>query len=87
MIRGSFYEAALETLNEAHKACLKHPDRPVLGMSHGPFSGVNKALGIVGTLEEIVQNQASRIRYMREENLRAKRKGLRAAVKFWKFIK
>lgn len=26
-------------------------DRPVLGMSHGPFSGVNEVLGIVSELE------------------------------------
>jgi len=35
----------------AHDACFKHPDRELLGMSNGPFSGVNEALGIVDLLE------------------------------------
>lgn len=46
-----FYDKALKALNAAHLACFKHPERGVLGMSTGPFSGVNKALGIVATLE------------------------------------
>ena len=35
-----------------HDACLKHPERDVLGMSHGPFSGANEALGIIAQLED-----------------------------------
>jgi hypothetical protein len=45
------YDQALEALQAAHVACLNHPDRDVLGMSHGPFSGVNVALGIIAKLE------------------------------------
>ena len=45
------YEEASEALQEAHNACFKHTERDVLGMSHGPFSGVNKALGIISQLE------------------------------------
>lgn len=46
------YQAALVALQQAHDACFQHPERDVLGMSHGPFSGVNVALGIVTLLEE-----------------------------------
>ena len=49
------YDEALAALEEAHKACFTNERLPVLGMSHGPFSGVNKALGIVDTLEREVQ--------------------------------
>lgn len=49
---GPLYNKALEALQSAHAACLNHPDRDVLGMSNGPFSGVNVALGIVARLEE-----------------------------------
>ena len=45
------YRRASEALDAAHKACFNHPGRDVLGMSHGPFSGVNVALGIVSGLE------------------------------------
>lgn len=45
------YNQALEALQGAHKANFDHPDRDVLGMSSGPFSGVNVALGIVDNLE------------------------------------
>lgn len=45
------YNEALKALEKAHSACYKHPDRDVLGMSHGDFSGVNVALGIIKTLE------------------------------------
>lgn len=46
-----YYDKAREALDAAHKACFNHPDRGVLGMSSGPFSGVNVALGIIATLE------------------------------------
>lgn len=46
------YTKALYALQAAHDACFKHPERGVLGMSHGPFSGVNEALGIIASLEE-----------------------------------
>ncbi len=50
----SSYTKALEALENAHKACYGHSDRPLLGMSHGPFSGVNMALGIIAELEDAV---------------------------------
>jgi hypothetical protein len=50
-----YYNKALKALNEAHKACYKcwekDTDRNPVGMSHGPFSGVNEVLGIVSQLE------------------------------------
>jgi hypothetical protein len=52
------YTKALKALKEAHEACFKHPDRDLLGMSSGPFSGVNEALGIISSLEE--ENQMLR---------------------------
>lgn len=51
------YDKALKALSEAHQACFKHEDRDTLGMSHGPFSGVNEALGIVLKLETLVAAQ------------------------------
>ena len=50
-MRGPLYIKANEALDAAHKACFDHPNRDVLGMSHGPFSGVNVALGIIARLE------------------------------------
>lgn len=47
-----YYDRAKTALEAAHKACYDHPNRGPIGMSHGPFSGVNEALGIVATLEE-----------------------------------
>src|ERR1051326_1960928 len=51
-MQGPFYIKANKALDEAHKACLGHLDRDVLGMSSGPFSGVNEALGIIKKLED-----------------------------------
>lgn len=48
------YTAASRALREAHKACLKHPNRKVLGMSSGPFSGTNVVLGIIADLEDLL---------------------------------
>lgn len=45
------YDRALKALQAAYDACYNHPGRDVLGMSHGPFSGVNEVLGIVDRLE------------------------------------
>lgn len=45
------YDLALEALQAAHNACFNHSERDVLGMSNGPFSGVNTALGIIYKLE------------------------------------
>jgi len=45
------YDRALAALQSAYDACYKHPERNSLGMSIGPFSGVNVALGIVAMLE------------------------------------
>ena len=56
-----FYDRCLKALDEAHKACFKHPDRDILGMSHGPFSGVNEVLGIVDSLEVFIDRQAKYI--------------------------
>jgi hypothetical protein len=56
-----FYDKALVALEAAHTACYeKHAD--ALGMSHGPFSGVNEALGIVASLEEENQRLSSALR-------------------------
>jgi hypothetical protein len=49
--RGPLYSRALKALQAASDACFKQPERDVLGMSHGPFSGVNEALGIIVLLE------------------------------------
>ncbi len=49
------YNAACRALKSAHEACFKHPDRGALGMSYGPFSGVNEALRIVDQLERRVK--------------------------------
>lgn len=51
LLERTHYKKALDALQAAHDACFKAPDRDVLGMSHGPFSGVNVALGIVDDLE------------------------------------
>jgi hypothetical protein len=52
MTERPYYERAAKALEAAHKACFNSPDRGVVGMSSGPFSGVNEALGIVALLEE-----------------------------------
>lgn len=44
------YEFARSALQKAHDACMAAPG-DVLKMSHGPFSGVNKALGLI-TMQE-----------------------------------
>jgi len=46
------YQEVLEALQGAHRACFHHQERDALGMSNGPFSGVNKALEIVARLEQ-----------------------------------
>lgn len=61
LVKRPAYSAALNALESAHKACFDHPDRPLIGMSHGPFSGVNVALGIVAELEECCAISAARI--------------------------
>ena len=48
----SAYLKAKEALDEAYLACYNHKERDVLGMSHGPFSGVNVALSIIKQLED-----------------------------------
>lgn len=63
---GPQYQAALAALQQAHDACFKHPERDVLGMSHGPFSGVNVVLGIVTLLEE--ENQQLKKMLARKSN-------------------
>ena len=51
MVDSPNYAKALEALQAAHDACFRDKSRDVLGMSHGPFSGVNVALGIIVRLE------------------------------------
>ena len=51
MVDSPNYAKALEALQAAHDACFRDERRDVLGMSHGPFSGVNVALGIIVRLE------------------------------------
>ncbi|WP_320202443.1 Lar family restriction alleviation protein [Agrobacterium rosae] len=48
----SLYRKVNAALDAAHKACFNHPDRGPIGMSHGAFSGVNFALGVVADLEK-----------------------------------
>lgn len=62
-----YYDQALAALEDAHKACFRHPDRPLLGMSYGPFSGVNTALGIVAQLEESLAEANEEIAFLKEE--------------------
>jgi hypothetical protein len=52
MANRELYQRASAALDAAHKACFEHPDRGPTGMSHGAFSGVNVALGIVAQLED-----------------------------------
>lgn len=61
------YERAKNALEAAYQACYKHPDRDILGMSHGPFSGVNEALGIVTTLEEDNKKLKQRISQLEQQ--------------------
>ena len=65
-----FYKQAQEALDAAHKACFNHPDRGVIGMSHGPFSGVNEALGIIATLEETITALSSELAEAKRESAR-----------------
>lgn len=46
-------EVARQALYAAHEACRRANDDvgDVIGLSHGPFSGVNVALGMLATLE------------------------------------
>lgn len=53
------YDKAWEALKEAYDACFNYADRGAIGMSHGPFSGVNVALGIIAELED--ENAALRM--------------------------
>jgi hypothetical protein len=69
-----YYQKALEALQAAHDACLKAPDRDVLGMSYGPFSGVNVALGIISELEAERERLLFRCRHLERKKLRAAKK-------------
>lgn len=55
---GELVRMARAALEEAHKACFNHPDRRPMGMSHGPFSGVNFALGALASVG--TQNSAQK---------------------------
>lgn len=61
------YDRASQALDAAHKACFHHPDRGAVGMSHGPFSGVNVALGIIAGLEESNYHRGHEIDRLRSE--------------------
>lgn len=63
-----YYDKALKALQEAHDACYKHKDRDLLGMSTGPFSGVNEALGIITILEEENYNLKQLLRSKKNED-------------------
>jgi hypothetical protein len=63
-------DRALSLLEGAHQACLKSPDRDVLGMSHGPFSGVNEVLGMFAVIEQDFKRAAARITELEAENAR-----------------
>lgn len=65
--RRRFYNIALAALQDAHTACFKHPDRDVLGMSHGPFSGVNQVLGLIDELEAKLERLRFRERHLQRE--------------------
>lgn len=67
-----YYNKALKALETAHKACYNHPDRDLLGMSNGPFSGVNEALGIIALLEEVANSHYKRIQSL-EKQMKQKR--------------
>lgn len=66
MTSGPLYDKAAAALKSAHEACFKHPDRDLLGMSSGPFSGVNEALGIIMLMEE--ENLALKARLQKTNN-------------------
>lgn len=67
MTSGPLYDQAKEALEAAHRACLTHPGRDILGMSHVPFSGVNVALGIISQLE----NQNRRLKALHAKQMAA----------------
>ena len=62
---GLAYDQALDWLRAAHQACFKAPDRDVLGMSSGPFSGVNATLGLVMEMENRIAGLEADSRQMR----------------------
>lgn len=72
------YDKALKALSEAHAACFKHEDRDVLGMSHGPFSGVNKALEIVLSLETLVKMQQIEVQNLKLKLINKEKEALDA---------
>lgn len=72
------YDKAVKALSEAHTACFKHEDRDVLGMSHGPFSGVNKALEIVLSLETLAAMQQVEIKKLKLQLINKEKEALDA---------
>lgn len=67
--QGPVFCAVREALDKAHTACFKHPARDVLGMSSGPFSGVNYTLGAVMSLEAsltLAQEECERLKLVLE---------------------
>jgi len=81
-VKRPLYDKALVALNGAYRACYDQPDRDVLGMSHGPFSGVNVALMIVANLEkEMIAIQKIRLRIKSETEAAMRRQRFTAKHK------
>lgn len=69
-----FYTQALKALEEAHRACFNHPNRDILGMSSGPFSGVNEVLGLFSKIEEDRAVLLTRIELLTTEVIELRKK-------------
>lgn len=52
---------ARDLLQAAHDACFKAPHRDILGMSSGPFSGVNEVLGLIAGMDGKLAAQSAQI--------------------------
>jgi len=60
-------ERARAALQAAHLACFQHPDRGPVGMSRGPFSGVNEVLGVVAQLLASLKLETARAEEAEQE--------------------
>ena len=59
--RCEYAQQARELMQAAHDACFKAKDRDVLGMSSGPFSGVNQVLGLIAMMDAKIAQQEIQI--------------------------
>lgn len=59
--QGPIHKAVREALSAAHDALYKDKTRDVLGMSNGPFSGVNYTLGAVMEMESRIAELEKRL--------------------------